>query len=140
MEMCREEGRIKVGLETNVTIVLPGIAANPRVSTVVKQYADELEQLFIVSGVDIVEGGKKDESVDSAAENVSPGGWKTVIQDYRLDNGEKITILVKKAKMEKCVRCWVYHAEKEGEVCRRCEEVVWEMVEGGEVKLEDQVD
>ena len=35
-------------------------------------------------------------------------------------------VFVRQSSMEKCERCWQYHAEDEGSLCARCEEVVGE--------------
>jgi isoleucyl-tRNA synthetase len=35
--------------------------------------------------------------------------------------GDECTVVVLPAMGKKCVRCWVYAAEKEEDICQRCE-------------------
>ncbi|KAF8428197.1 tRNA synthetases class I-domain-containing protein [Tirmania nivea] len=132
VEMAREEGAIKVALETDVTIQFP---LQSHVSKLLLSYKPELGQMYIVSGVDLV--ASKEGEEEGKLDHEPAGEWKAVLPDCRLESGEKVTIVVRKARGRKCVRCWVYHAKEEGGVCGRCEEVVLRMVERKEVDLED---
>jgi len=136
VEMAREEGTIKVALETDITIQSP---PHSHVSKLLSSYKSELGQMFIVSGVDLVASTGAEGSEEEGKLDHEPAGeWKAVLPDCRLENGEKVTVVVRRARGKKCVRCWVYHAKKEGGVCGRCEEVVVGMVERKEVDLGDE--
>lgn len=106
IERAKTAGRVKVNLETGVEIV---VATGGKLQRLLKRYEDELEALFIVSGVRVGESGE-------AAE------WEEV--EEFVVAGEKGRVLVRKARGEKCVRCWVYKAPAVGGVCGRCETVL----------------
>ncbi|KAF8477324.1 tRNA synthetases class I-domain-containing protein [Kalaharituber pfeilii] len=132
-ELAREEGRVKVALETRV--VLAGTKGTKTVE-LLKKYEGELAQLFIVSEVEVVEKEKGEDRAVEAEHVPGAGGWATMLPDCELSLGGKVTIVVEKARGEKCVRCWVYQAPKEGGICKRCEETVLELMDSGEVVLE----
>lgn len=143
VELAREARKVKVALETDVVL---HVASESKVVRILRKYKPELEQMYIVSGLDVVamssseaepvvkgDDGKVCQS-ESNSEH-SPASWEITVPSGELTNGEKVTVVVKEARGKKCVRCWVYHAEEEGSICARCEEVVIGMIETGEVKM-----
>ncbi|KAI5809765.1 tRNA synthetases class I-domain-containing protein [Peziza echinospora] len=131
IEAAREGGGVRVGLEARVVI---GVAEREGgvggLLLLLGKYRDELAQLFIVSEVEVEVGV-------SAGQGEGEQPLLTSVKETTLSTtGEKVTVSVMRARGEKCVRCWVYHArEKEG-VCERCEEAVLGMAEAGEVVLD----
>lgn len=148
VELAREARKIKVALETDVVL---HVASESKVMRILYKYKPELEQMYIVSGLDLaVVGSDEAEPVVKFGDDrvyqseinpvqKLPGTWEITALPYKLTNGEKVTVVVKEARGKKCVRCWVYHAKEEGGLCARCEEVVIGMIEAGEVKV-DEVD
>ena len=151
VELAREARKIKVALETDVVLhILP----ESKVVQLLDKYRPEMERMYIVSGLDVavLESGEAEPVLNgddaSACQNEInpedslrklPTPWRITAPPCELTSGEKISVVVKQARGKKCVRCWVYHAEEEGGMCARCEEVVMGMIEAGEVKV-DEVD
>ncbi|KAF8251715.1 isoleucyl-tRNA synthetase [Wilcoxina mikolae CBS 423.85] len=116
IERAKTAGQIKVNLETDVQVVVPprGMARE-----LVERYREDLEALWIVSGVEVV--GEMEEMETR---------WRET-ESFMLFPGEWGAVRVRQAKGRKCVRCWVYKAPHEGGVCPRCVGVLKEMgVEG----------
>jgi isoleucyl-tRNA synthetase len=109
IERAKEAGQVRVNLEVEVQVVVP---ARGMTRELVTRYREDLEQLWIVSGVEVVEEMEDMEM-----------GWRET-GSFTLGSGEWGAVRVRKAKGRKCVRCWVYKAPTEGGVCPRCVSVL----------------
>lgn len=107
VENGKAGGVLKVNLQSSVVIVAP---EGSKSRLVLDKYADELANLFIVSGVEI-------SSTVPSAESSSP--WRYVEATTLL--GDDCHVVVRPAQGRKCTRCWVYTAHEEGGICERCE-------------------
>lgn len=130
VEMVRGDGDIKVALETDVKLKC---LAGTQVADILTAYEGELGQMFIVSGAEVEVFAERGESEEGEKETEE--GWMAELPACELANGEKVTVVVRRARREKCARCWIYHAEEKGDVCKRCEDAVLAMAEKGEVDL-----
>jgi len=93
IEEKRMKGEVGSSLEAKVSLT----SKNNLTLTFLKPFKDELHSIFIVSEVDVVEGGES----------------------------EDIDILVQKATGQKCQRCWNYSVTVgEDGLCKRCVGVV----------------
>ena len=104
-ERAKAEVRVKVNLEVEVDVIVP---AGSKLRETVDRWRDALEAMCIVSGVEITDGESK----------AGMDGWA---ETEEFDGG---VVNVRKARFEKCVRCWVYKAPSVGGVCGRCVEVL----------------
>jgi len=100
LEQARRDKVIGSSLEGSVTVW-----ADEKVYEKIKDYADQLSAIFIVSSAELI-SGKESAPGEAVSGQRSP-----------------IKILVSKAGGHKCPRCWVY-TEAEQELCPRCSEVV----------------
>ncbi|KAI5853590.1 tRNA synthetases class I-domain-containing protein [Tricharina praecox] len=104
-ERAKAQGRVKVNLEVEVDVVVP---EGSELRETVQRWRADLEALCIVSGVEITDGERK----------VGMEAWE---ETEEFDGG---VVKVRKARHEKCVRCWIYKAPAVGGVCGRCQEVL----------------
>ena len=90
-----EEPTIGSSQEADLTVASQGGALE-----LLREYEDQLEALFIVSGVEVVDGEP--------------------------DEDRRVSCRVKSANAEKCPRCWNYWVEpgSDREICNRCVNVV----------------
>lgn len=110
LERAREKKMIGNALESRLVLY----SEDDDVRNLLKEHADRLKQLFIVSGVEL-----SDSKDDLGKEPYT---------------GEKVDLLVsvKKAEGEKCRRCWMYStsvglAEEFPQVCEKCVSAIKEM-------------
>ncbi|VBB71483.1 Putative isoleucyl-tRNA synthetase [Podospora comata] len=84
---------------------------------VLERFKDELDAIFVVSAVDIVQsnGGETPKEVEGAE-------WK--YSEVFEVGGKAHTAYVLPPKQHKCPRCWRYVAPVEDALCGRCGEVV----------------
>ncbi|KAH8816438.1 tRNA synthetases class I-domain-containing protein [Xylogone sp. PMI_703] len=108
IKAAQEEARsakiIGSSLEASVVLQLPGDEA----SALFSRYADELQDMFVVSGVQL--GGDIEGEWKFSAEFEAPGG--------------KGVAWIVPPKDSKCPRCWRYVAPSQDELCKRCEDAV----------------
>lgn len=104
-EEGRAEKRIGSSLESRAVLDVP-----PEAHELFERYKDELSATFVVSEVVL---GVKEEG---------EGEW--VFKAEFETKGGRGTAWVLPPRDEKCPRCWRYVAEKEDELCGRCEGVV----------------
>ncbi len=105
LEISRKDGKIGNSLEARVNIY----TSDQNIYTYLEKFKDELETIFIVSSVELL---NHDE--DISHENM-----------FRGEEVPQISIIIKKAPGEKCERCWCY-SETVGQddryptICRKC--------------------
>ncbi|BFZ63140.1 isoleucine-tRNA ligase [Saitoella coloradoensis] len=107
VEKARKNKHIRTALQAEVELVVEN---GSQAETFLKKYADELSCLFITSGANITTELKHAE------------GWEE--KETLNVLGNQVLAVVRQASREKCVRCWVYSAESEGGICKRCNSVV----------------
>ncbi|KAB8290372.1 hypothetical protein EYC80_010805 [Monilinia laxa] len=107
-EEARSQKIIGSSLESSVLLDLPSQSQE-----VFKRYADELENIFVVSSVEI--GGDANRGDWKFSAPLSPPGSPK--QDFE----GKVWVLPPKDK--KCSRCWRYLAPVEDELCGRCDNI-----------------
>ncbi|ROW07958.1 hypothetical protein VMCG_03655 [Cytospora schulzeri] len=137
-ELARRDKKVGSSLQCSVALQIPDAA----VAATLQQFGDELEDMFVVSSVDINEPLPETPewkfSLDfqiplSGVSNTNrPDGTEVSNSDSdRVDvEGSSRTIgctaWVLPPKAHKCPRCWRYIAPKEEGLCGRCEDVVKE--------------
>lgn len=114
-EAARNDKKMGDSLQSYVLLEIDpmSLAENPALD-LLRRYHEDLETLFVVSHVDIVEKGKFSE-IDRAR-------WS-----YHTDceiQGQKVRVHVHEPEHAKCNRCWRYKApvdvSKEEALCQRC--------------------
>jgi isoleucyl-tRNA synthetase len=146
-ERLRQNKIIGSGLETDVVIGVhenihpltaqcfhgPSGKYNKEHNTIIKH---QLEAAFVVSDVEVVpmaqllekwDALKKQGVTDVEKEDclVAPEKW----MDKGTWDANTVTVLVRKAEMHKCPRCWRHVAEEEDALCNRCHDVIREQKE-----------
>jgi isoleucyl-tRNA synthetase len=104
VELCRKEKEVNHPYEAEVYIW-----GNEEVLKVLKKYEEDLKYLFTVSRVSLREGGS---------------------QRLPSENFQGLWVGAKRVEGKKCPRCWLYYREEEfeGEVCKRCSQVLAEVL------------
>lgn len=105
-----EQGRESKALGSSLQCSLSISVTDDRLTTVLKEYLDELDAMFVVSSVELntpVEADGHD--------------W-CYSKEFAVD-GMQGVVHVLPPKQSKCGRCWRYVAEEEDGLCGRCEDV-----------------
>ncbi|KAI0200837.1 tRNA synthetases class I-domain-containing protein [Astrocystis sublimbata] len=114
LEQARSAGHVGSSLQSTVDIYVPSSVDGQEhyaVLNVLEKHADELESMFVVSGVRI-NGPQRDDVSDF------------VFREDLEIQGVTATVEVRPPEHAKCSRCWRYIAPQEDALCGRCEEVV----------------
>ncbi|KAI1827515.1 isoleucyl-tRNA synthetase [Xylaria intraflava] len=119
LEQARSAGHVGSSLQSTVEINIPETPEGKHnaVLTVLGKHADELANIFVVSGV----------TINKPRETSSPTEF-VFGQDFEVD-GVKARIDVRAPEHAKCPRCWRYVSQHEDELCARCEDVINTMPE-----------
>ncbi|KAI0467191.1 tRNA synthetases class I-domain-containing protein [Xylaria cf. heliscus] len=115
LEQARVAGHVGSSLQSTIDIHIPTTAEGQQHKTVLnvlEKHADELADMFVVSGVRINNPQGDDLSVDF------------VFREEFEVQGAKASVEVRPPEHAKCPRCWRYVALKEDTLCTRCEDVV----------------
>jgi isoleucyl-tRNA synthetase len=109
IKTAQEEARAKkvIGSSLQSSVFLQ---LSERASHLFDRYRDDLENIFVVSSVEI------------GAQFLQEGDW-VFSEDFDTPCG-KGTAWVQPPKQDKCPRCWRYVAPAEDELCERCKQVV----------------
>jgi isoleucyl-tRNA synthetase len=97
-----------------------------------KAQLDELASLFVVSGfttADYADVRYSPKEEEEAWERATKDWWaeeRFVADELRERHEAEDSVVVHKAPLEKCPRCWRFQKEPEKELCGRCEDVVAE--------------
>ncbi|ACB84903.1 isoleucine--tRNA ligase [Natranaerobius thermophilus] len=107
LENARKDKKIGSSLESKILIY-----ADEDLFKKLQSFEDNLEELFIVSQVEL----KKAEQLTETVKN----------QALSSEDVEQASIIIEAAQGEKCPRCWNYHPEvtKAEELCPRCSHVL----------------
>ncbi|KAI2622469.1 isoleucyl-tRNA synthetase [Hypoxylon sp. NC1633] len=106
LEAARVDKVVGSSLQSSVILEVPEASTRE----ILQKYADELEDMFVVSSVEI-----------NAALPDDPEWIYT--REFEI-NGTKGAAVVLPPKQPKCPRCWRYVAPAEDALCRRCVDVV----------------
>lgn len=121
-EIARSEKKMGSSLQCSVLLVFSNKETAETNSAVelFKGYGDELESLFVVSGVEITAGSDLPPKLE-----VAMWHYRT---DFDMPDGQKATAYVYAPEKAKCVRCWRYaaatDAKPEEALCNRCVDVI----------------
>lgn len=111
LEKARADKVVGSSLQSSIVVS----TTDAETIAVLKRYADELANMFVVSSLDINAGDA----------SPSPPGWEQYKQEIDINgSGAKGTIAVHPPQDAKCSRCWRYIAPVEDALCGRCEDVV----------------
>lgn len=135
-ELARRDKKVGSSLQCSVVLQLSDAA----VASTLQQFGDELQDMFVVSSVDINEPlpeapewkfsfdflipqgvGPNRNRPDGMEASVSDGGCVDVEGSSKAVG---CTAWVLPPKAHKCPRCWRYIAPKDDGLCGRCEDVV----------------
>jgi len=114
LEAMRQASEIGAPLEAEIVVGLQ----NPDFAAMLKNYRDQLKDLFIVSDVKVLSNGA---AHDGGIEQNSENPFHRVAA--HLPDLPPISVIGRKAAGRKCPRCWKYF-EGEGELDERCRAVV----------------
>lgn len=117
LEQARTAKVIRSSLEAVIEIQLPGTGESSEsklaLSKLVHSYADDLKKLFITSDVTIT----KNSSSQSPEEDV-------YVRDVLLPRVGSCKLVMRKAELHKCPRCWTFTSPAQDTLCPRCGPVV----------------
>nr|POF15454.1 isoleucine--trna ligase [Quercus suber] len=138
-EDARRAGHLRSGLACEVVIYRRRADAEDQViSQVWDSFIDELQELLVVSGVDIVKHDNSPEDFTQSMQALrqssesldsKDAAWRFtqfVDLDHVSKKSETIWIEVRPPSAEKCVRCWRFTAEEKEVPCPRCRDVLQE--------------
>lgn len=106
-----EQGRESKALGSSLQCSLNISVTDDRLATVLKEYLDELDAMFVVSSVEL-----------NTPLSLDNHDW-CYSKDFAVD-GMQGVVHVLPPKQSKCSRCWRYVAEEEDGLCGRCEDVI----------------
>ncbi|KAI1153189.1 tRNA synthetases class I-domain-containing protein [Nemania diffusa] len=117
LEKARSVGQVGSSLQSTIEIHFPGTGEGQRAAVlrVLEKHADELEAMFVVSGVRINETRDGHQS--------APVTDFVFREDFEV-HGVKAYVEVHPPEHAKCPRCWRYKSQDEESLCTRCEDVV----------------
>ncbi|KAF9217707.1 hypothetical protein BGZ59_000625 [Podila verticillata] len=117
LEQARTAKVIRSSLEAVIEIQLPGTSESSEnklaLSRLVHSYADDLKKLFITSDVTIT----KNSTSQSPEEDV-------YVRDVLLPRVGSCKLVMHKAELHKCPRCWTFTSPAQDTLCPRCGPVV----------------
>lgn len=122
LERARSDKVLGSSLQSSV--VLSVSEGNPKAEAVLRRYADELDALFVVSSVEIVDNTPLPKGSGSGSE---PWSYEQeIVLGGDVGEGGAVigTAVVLPPKQAKCPRCWRYVAPAEDTLCERCADVV----------------
>ncbi|KAF2764590.1 isoleucyl-tRNA synthetase [Teratosphaeria nubilosa] len=112
-EEARIAGNLRSGLACKVLVVIDDSVDSALVRHMQQWYnGGELADLLVVSQVELVSKSKANKAVEEQH-------WH-----FQQAATSGVSVFVVPPEAEKCVRCWKFTAEREGELCWRCEHVV----------------
>ncbi|KAG0359788.1 hypothetical protein BG005_000154 [Podila minutissima] len=116
LEQARTAKVIRSSLEAVVEIQLPPGAESSEnklaLSKLVHSYADDLKKLFITSDVTITKASSQSPEDD------------VYVRDVLLPRVGSCKLVMRKAQLHKCPRCWTFTSPAQDTLCPRCGPVV----------------
>ncbi|CAK7215400.1 isoleucine-tRNA ligase [Sporothrix bragantina] len=115
-EHARNDKAMGSSLQCSVVLQVPDDSGASL--ELLREHANELADMFVVSSLDII---TDKESVGDA----SSYAWQyTAPFEVAGGGGKQATAFVLPPDMAKCPRCWRYVAEEEDHLCKRCDHIV----------------
>lgn len=111
VDKARTEKKLRSSLEADVEISIPNQLQDVELSTLLQSQKTFLNQLFIISEVDLRIGQP----------STFDGAWEFSELVHTPNEGQDIHISLRPARRHKCPRCWAFTRETEAKVCNRCE-------------------
>ncbi|CAO3572387.1 unnamed protein product [Mortierella alpina] len=125
LEQARSAKVIRSSLEATVEIqVLDSDSkdegsSSPLLGPLVESYRDDLKRLFITSDVSVSR-----RSSAEAAQEVTEGDASVFVRDVLIPRVGSCRMVMRKATMHKCPRCWTFTSPEVDTLCGRCGPVV----------------
>ena len=116
LEQAREAKAVGSSLQCSVLID----TADEQVTSILEEYIDELDAIFVVSEVQL-----KSEPAESQS------AWRYSRDIELLEGSVGGTVHVLPPRLQKCTRCWRYLAEQPDGLCGRCEDAVGDVATAG---------
>ncbi|KAF9435209.1 hypothetical protein BGZ76_006705 [Entomortierella beljakovae] len=116
LEQARAAKAIGPSLEATVEIQLKSEEkeeAGSKLNQIVKSFADDLATLFITSGVSVTSCAMPTKEEDGV-----------FVKEVNIDNVGSCVLVVKRATLQKCARCWKFTALEQESLCARCNSVL----------------
>ncbi|KAI7826957.1 isoleucyl-tRNA synthetase [Gamsiella multidivaricata] len=122
LEQARAAKVIGPSLEATVEFQLPTETETPVeeqeiLSGVVKKYADDFAKLFITSEVFVT-------SDDLSMDVASAAGKNVFVREVCMPKVGSCRLVVRRATLHKCPRCWAFTSKEQDVLCNRCGPVV----------------
>ena len=118
---CRDASPRNWFVDHFAKVLSPLSAPGTEPSELSRAQREELEGLFVVSGVEVVSNADVAVKKEEGSEGVFAEQEEFVLDEEKGWGG---TVVVHQPRAEKCPRCWRFQKEAEEEVCGRCHEVV----------------
>ncbi|CAG8624075.1 4995_t:CDS:10, partial [Ambispora gerdemannii] len=118
LEMARQDKMIKSSLEANVYLHV--IDENSTLNKLLRNQESDLPSFFITSSAKLLTNSEHLAMVNSTNSQENSQYEKRI----KIVNGTECDVLVKKATLNKCSRCWNYLAINVNELCKRCNDVL----------------
>ncbi|OAQ31649.1 isoleucine--tRNA ligase [Linnemannia elongata AG-77] len=115
LEQARTAKDIRSSLEATIEIQLPSSSTeeSEKLGQIVESYADDLKKLFITSDVTVAKAGQQVESSSS-----------DYVRDIMVPRVGSCKMVMRKATLHKCPRCWTFTSPEPEVLCPRCGPVV----------------
>lgn len=115
LEQARTAKDIRSSLEATIEIQLPSSSTeeSEKLGQIVESYADDLKKLFITSDVTVSKAGQQVEN--------SSGDY---VRDILVPRVGSCKMVMRKATLHKCPRCWTFTSPEPEALCPRCGPVV----------------
>ncbi|KAG0343952.1 hypothetical protein BG004_004867 [Podila humilis] len=125
LELARTAKVIRSSLEAVIEIQLPAETPESNqnkmaLSKLVNSYSEDLKKLFITSDVNITQ----DISSSSSSSSQVVVDEDEYVRDVLLPRVGACKLVMRKAKLHKCPRCWTFTSPTQDTLCGRCDAVV----------------
>ncbi|KAF9968088.1 hypothetical protein BGZ70_006750 [Mortierella alpina] len=126
LEQARSSKVIRSSLEATIEIqVLDSdskdeVSSSPVLGQLVESYRDDLKKLFITSDASV----SRRSSVAEAAQEAMEGDASVFVRDVLIPRVGSCRMVMRKATMHKCPRCWTFTSPEVDTLCGRCGPVV----------------
>ncbi|KAG0299331.1 hypothetical protein BGZ98_010130 [Dissophora globulifera] len=128
LEQARAAKLIGPSLEATVEIQMPAVTTasseEQRVlDQIVRTYADDFAKLFITSDVSVTTVPLPTDAT-AATTTTADGPASVFVRDVNLAKAGNCRLVVQRAKLHKCPRCWTFTSTEQDALCARCGPVV----------------
>ncbi|KAF8985813.1 hypothetical protein BGZ46_001781 [Entomortierella lignicola] len=99
--------------------IKPDRAINSSLSQLIEAYEEDLKKFFITSDVTVARPGSA-----AAVEQTGENQENVFVRDVLVPRVGSCRMVLRKASLHKCPRCWTFTSPEENTLCGRCEPVV----------------